>query len=171
MNIYDFGYIFNLKEEEFNLIERIIHNPHKLEYLDNFLFFYLNKEYNNHLNNDTIYEQYKNIIHKYIESLSIVDMQDIIHQLFRFIIDSHIFVSNECLNCLIIFLQLINIYNSGEFCINDNSADAKIYKGIINICECYGECSKLLHYLEDKVNQNTNFKRLTKYNNLQKFLI
>tara|TARA_Y100000814_G_C12331924_1_gene401656 strand:- start:358 stop:1644 length:1287 start_codon:yes stop_codon:yes gene_type:complete len=172
INIYDFGYCYNISKEEFSIIEKLINNPFSIESLDMFLHYYINKEYNSKLKNEYIYERYKEEIHTLFTELNVIQVQEIISNLFKFCLKYNILLSNACLNSILVFLQLISIYEKTGF-LENRSKQTKINSTLINICKTYNICPLLKAYLEEDLDNTLvlgNFNTLNKYNNLKKYI-
>lgn len=186
--IYDYGFCFDICDEEYNILINLFTSEKKIESTENLLKFYLYNECNNHIDdkikNDLIInfkktEDFNNNVlcavnvndHIIKETEDEINLVKLIPCLIKYLIKHNINISPTLLNGLILFLQLIGYY--GNNCDSVGVLGYKLYNTtILNFLNEYNMCYKLKEN-KKKVcyNMKSSFdKNFNKFNNLKKFI-
>lgn len=178
--IYDYGFCYNISDNEFNILLDFFTSPDKVNKSENLIKYYLNKNINNHIDQNKInnlvknFKKSKNFQNTVVDKIE--DMEDInliylISSLINYLIDNNIYISHSLLNGFIIFLQLIGYYGNDRKSVGISGW--KSYNlSIINTLNEYNICNSLKKKKLNLLNEcsssfDNDFK---KFQNLKKFI-
>jgi len=150
--IYDFGFCFHISREEFIIIDDLLTSDEKKNVIDKFFKYYLSKDYNSDIDEESYKQEYNILVEKY-NSIFSPRLDDFLNDLLQLCISNHILLSSTCLNGFLLFLQLSGFYEKVDV-LSTGSDYPKYIKNIINQCKSYDICDDLVNYLESKVKEN-----------------
>ena len=170
--IYDFGYCFTMDSQEYNILNEFIARDKKLEINQKFFDYYLSKGYNSDIDKDFIDTRIIEIIDEYSKVIP-PKLHCYINIVMKFCLINDIKISTTCLNGILLFLQLIEIFNKVQ--ILECQATYESYlSDILNHAKANNMTPKLIEYIEKKIDENNsqsimadNFER---FNGLKKYM-
>lgn len=151
--VYDYAYCFDIDYDEYTLINDLISKDDKTDIHKDFFNYYLDKPYNSHLNKDDILKD----IHIPLEIYNNSDknLHNYISILFNFCLEKNMYITTTCLNGLLIFLQLIKIFDDVKILQNQSTYES-YFLDILNHCKSENICPKLIEYCNEKIENNGN---------------
>jgi len=171
--IYDFGYCFKMDYEEYNIINVLISKDDKKDINKIFFEYYLDKPYNKHLDKEIILSKIHHILDKY-EKTKPPKLYRYIQILMKFCLENDLTISTTCLNGLLLFLQLIEIFDKVKILESEATYESYLID-IINHCKSDNIAPKLVKYCEEKIDENGNKSVMTdnfeRFNGLKKFML
>ena len=170
--IYDFGYCFIMDPEEYDILNEFISKDKKLEINQKFFDYYLSKHYNSHIDKEYINTEIIQIIHEYSKVIPL-KLYRYINIVIKFCLKNNITISTTCINGLLLFLQLIEIFNKVE--ILECQATYESYLlDILNHSKVNNMTPKLVEYIEQKIDENDSQSIMTdnfeRFEGLKKFI-
>ena len=170
--VYDFGYVFKIDDLEYDLINKLISKDDKTDINKNFFDYYLNKSYNAHIDKEIIMSRIHHITDEYI-LIQPPKLHSYIQILMNFCLKNDIMISSTCLNGMLLFLQLIETFNSVKLLESEATFESYI-TDILNNCKVYNSFPKLIKYCEKKLEENGNqgimSENFDRFKNLKKFM-
>ena len=151
--IYDYAYCFDIDYDEYELINDLISKDDKKEIHSDFFNYYLDKPYNSHLNKDDILKDIHIPLEVYNNGNK--NLQNYINILFNFCLEKKMYITTTCLNGLLIFLQLIKIFDDVKILQNQSTYES-YFLDILNHCKSENICPKLIEYCNKKIKNNGN---------------
>ena len=162
--IYDYGYCFEIKKSEFELIDEIVSVDRKQEIIDRFIEYYNKQPYNKReVDTTELIERYKQCENP--------RLGDFLIDLFDFCIKNKIYISNTCLNGFTVFLQLIGFFSTIKLTSSENNYKRHL-SNILSTCRSNDICQQLVEYTEKRIEAEdccemnrdfSNFECLKKY--------
>jgi hypothetical protein len=158
--------------QEYHILNEFIAKDKKLEINQKFFDYYLSKIYNSDIDKDfidaqiiEINDEYSNVIppklHRYINIVM------------NFCLKNEITISTTCLNGLLLFLQLIEIFNKVQILECQQSYEAYL-SDILNHAKANNMTPKLIEYIEKKIDENDSQSIMTddfkRFEGLKKFI-
>ena len=147
--IYDFGFCFNIDNEEYLIIDNLLTSDNKENVLKDFFNYYTSRTYNNHLINCNYLKNIEKLYDKYKEKHS-PTLELFLKDVIEVCIDNKILLTSSCLNGFLLFLQLSGYYDNIKILSSDSNYP-KYIKNLINQCKDYNICDDLVKYLENKI--------------------
>ena len=170
--IYDFGYCFTMESQEYDILNEFIARDKKLEINQKFFDYYLSKTYNSDIDKDFIDTQIIEIIDEYSNVIP-PKLHRYINIVMNFCLKNDITISTTCLNGLLLFLQLIEIFNKVQILECQQTYESYL-SDILNHTKANNMTPKLIEYIEKKIDENNSqsimiddFKR---FEGLKKFI-
>ena len=170
--IYDFGYCFSIDYNEYDILNELISIDEKENINQKFFDYYLNKEFNSHVNKDIINSKIHYIIDEHLKVYPL-KLYIFINILIKFCLKNNILISVTCINGLLLFLQLIEIFNKVK--ILECQATYESYLlDILNHSKVNNMTPKLIEYIEQKIDENDSQSIMTdnfeRFEGLKKFM-
>jgi len=170
--IYDFGYCFSIDYDEYDILNELISIDKKENINQKFFDYYLNKEFNSHVNKDIINSKIHYIIDEHLKVYPL-KLYKFINILIKFCLKNNILISVTCINGLLLFLQLIEIFNKVK--ILECQATYESYLlDILNHSKVNNMTPKLVEYIEQKIDENNSQSIMTdnfeRFEGLKKFM-
>jgi len=177
--IYDFGFCFRVDYNEYYYTVALLTRNNKLENIKLFLDYYLKKPNNINIDRNYILKNYKNdpLLNNDKITEDNPSLLIVIPSLLKFIIKHNIKITDTCLNCLVLFLQLSG-YFAGTKLTGGDGNETGLYDyheytiNIISLLNKYIICKKLKNEKEKEVlNHISKFNNdFDKFKNLKKFI-
>lgn len=180
--IYDYGFCFEVNDEEYNTSINLLTRNNKLNETKSLFKYYLNKEYNKNIDIDTILSTYKNdkLLKKFNlnNNNEFVSLVDYLPKLLEYIVKENILITYTCINCMVLWLQLTS-YFGGSRCRGDNGHETGIYdyhdyiSNIISLCKKNNICKNLIKIKEKEIMKNDgkfNTVDFNKFIDIKKFI-
>lgn len=163
--IYDFGFCFNIDKNEYCIIEDLLTHQNKKLVINNFIKYYINLEYNKNIKYDMI----KNDINKFYDFLlkdcdyKRIKLEQLINGVLNLCINHNIQLSDNCLNGMLIFLQLSGYFDEVKSLTSECTYE-KFTKNLLAQAKTYNICHDLLNFLEKKIEINNTESEFSLYN-------
>ena len=114
-----------------------------------FFEYYLDKPYNSHLDKEIIMSKIHHVLDEY-KNVEPPKLYRYIQILMKFCLDNNMTISSTCLNGMLLFLQLVEIFHCVK--VLESEATYETYLlDIINHCKSDNIAPKLVDYCEEKV--------------------
>jgi len=177
--IYDYGFCFNVNENEYQNGANLLIQSNKIIELKQFLKFYLNKKYNNHIDSEKILNTYRDdplFDTPYMKEKN-VSLLKFIPALIKYLIKNKINITYTCMNSFVLFLQLCS-YFGGSRMIGGTGNETGLLdyydytNNIISVTNKFNICRRLRIEKEKEILKldgkfSNNFD---KFKNLKKFI-
>jgi len=170
--VFDYGFCFDIDINEYKNIDKLITIDNKSDIIEEFIKYYLDKDYNSNLDKDELRIEYNKLIeeYRYIKSPK---LGNFINSILKFCIDNNVLITSTCINGFLMFIQLSSFFDRVHI-VSKHATNTSYLLQISTYCKTYNMCPRLIEYTDERIKENdykcSMSKDFSKFEGLKKFM-